>query len=78
MRILAVILGTFVALFGVAFGGCAVALGTAEFWRGLPDPGVLWLILVNLSLAALLLRVAYQLFRGPRRPRDAHEAGLDP
>ena len=71
MRILAVILGTFVALFGIAFGGCAIGLATAELWNGLPNPGVLPLILVSVSLAVFLLRAAYLLLRGPARLRDS-------
>jgi hypothetical protein len=78
MRILAVILGTFVALFGLLFGGCTVVLATAEFWRGMPNPGLLPLCLLNFALACVLLRAASVLFRGPVRPPNAHEASPDP
>lgn len=78
MRILAVILGTFVALFGIAFGGCAIAVTTAEFWRGVPNPGVFVLVLVSFSLAVVLLRTAYRLLRGPSPARDADEIVSEP
>ena len=68
MRILAVILGTFVALFGLAFGGCAIALTAAELRRGMPNPGLFVPILLSLALAAVLLWAAYRLFRGPSPP----------
>jgi|APCry1669189000_1035189.scaffolds.fasta_scaffold11803_2 hypothetical protein len=79
MRVLAVILGTFVALFGLVFGGCAIAMGTAEVWYGFPNKGgIFWLVLVNVSLAVLLLRAAYRLFRGPSRRREADEDAVGP
>lgn len=68
MRILAVILGTFLALFGLVFGGCAIGWTTAVLWHGPLDEGLLWLVVVNVGLAAALLRAAYRLFRGPVRP----------
>jgi len=68
MRILAVILGTFLALFGLVFGGCALGWTTAVLWHGPLDAGILWLVVVNVGLAAWLLRAAYRLFRGPLRP----------
>jgi hypothetical protein len=71
MRILAVILGTFLALFGVFFGGCAIAWTIAVLWQGMPDAGIVWLVVVNIALAASLLRAAYRLFRGPVRPPDS-------
>jgi hypothetical protein len=73
MRILAVILGTFIALFGLAFGGCAISVAAAEIWRGMPNPGVFPLLLVSFSLAVVLLRAAYRLFRGPSPPRTSDE-----
>ena len=78
MRILAVILGTFIALFGLAFGGCAIAVTTAELWRGVPNPGVFVLVLVSFSLAVVLLRAAYRLLRGPSPPRTADENSFRP
>jgi len=72
MRILAVIVGTFGALFGVFFGGCAIAMTIGAFRdgrNGMPDEGTIWLVLVNGGLAAWLLRAAYRLVRGPVRPR---------
>ena len=70
MRILAVILGTFLALFGLLFGGCALGWTIAVFRAGMPDAGIMWLVVVNVGLAAGLLRAAYRLFRGPVRPPD--------
>lgn len=78
MRILAVILGTFVALFGLAFGGCAVTWVIIVLQEGMPDMTIVWLILLNLVVAVVLLRSAYRLFRGPPRPRDAPAAAPDP
>jgi len=77
MRILAVILGTFLALFGLVFGGCAIGWTTAVLWHRMPDAGVVWLVVVNIALAAGLLRAAYRLFRGPVRlpDRPAEEPG---
>ena len=78
MRILAIILGTFVALFGLLFGGCAVAFAIAEFRFGMPNPGLLPLLLVTFALGCVLLRAAYLLFRGPVRPPNAHDVSPDP
>ncbi len=73
MRILAVIVGTFAALFGLAFGGCAVTWLTVVLRYGMPDMAPVWLIMVNTVLATLLLGAAYRLFRGPGRSRASHE-----
>jgi len=78
MRILAVILGTFIALFGLAFGGCAIALTVGEIWWGLPNPGLFVLVLVSLAIAAVLLRAAYRLLRGPSPPRRSDEDAFGP
>ena len=78
MRILAVILGTFVALFGLLFGGCTIALAIGEFMNGMPNGGLLPLLLVNASLAFVLLRAAYRLFRGPVRPQSGPDISPDP
>jgi hypothetical protein len=78
MRILAVILGTFVALFGLAFGGCAIAWVSMVLANGIPDNAVVWLIFVNVALAVVSLRAAYRLFRGPPRPRDTAATTADP
>lgn len=78
MRILAVILGTFIALFGLAFGGCAIALTAGEIWWGMPNPGLFVPILLSLAVAAVLLWAAYRLFRGPSRPRKSDEDSAEP
>jgi apolipoprotein N-acyltransferase len=78
MRILAVILGTFVALFGLAFGGCAVTWVVVVLQDGMPDMTIVWLIVLNLVVAVVLLRAAYRLLRGPPRRRDAPAAAPDP
>jgi hypothetical protein len=79
MRILAVILGTFVALFGLTFGGCAITwLTIVVSDAAAQEPIYKWLILLNLALSVVLLRAAYRLFRGPRRPRDASVVAPDP
>jgi hypothetical protein len=77
MRILAVILGTFLALFGLVFGGCAGGWTIAVLREGLPDAGIVWLIAVNVGLAAVLLWAAYRLFRGPVRPQDGSADARD-
>jgi hypothetical protein len=74
MRILAVILGTFVALFALLFGGCTVALAIGEFWNGMPNGGLLPLLLVNGFLTFALYWASYRLFRGPVRPTDGPAA----
>jgi hypothetical protein len=54
-------------------------MGTAEVWYGFPNKGgIFWLVLVNVSLAVLLLRAAYRLFRGPSRRREADEDAVGP
>lgn len=78
MRILAVILGTFVALFGLAFGGCAVAVAIVELWHGVPNPGLITVIVVSFFVGVMLLRAAYVLLRGPSRPRNTDENVSDP
>jgi hypothetical protein len=78
MRILAVILGTFVALFGLAFGGCAIAVVIGEFRSGVPNPGLFPLVLISFSLAVFLLRAASRLFRGPTPPRTPGRDSLGP
>ena len=78
MRILAVILGTFVALFGLLCGGCTVALAIGEFWNGMPNGGLLPLLLVNGFLTFGLGWAAYTLFRGPVRPQSGPDASPDP
>ena len=78
MRILAVILGTFVALFGLLCGGCTVLFAIAEFWSGAPILDLLPLFLMNFALAYFLLRAAYVLFRGPVRPPNARDTSPDP
>jgi len=74
MRLLAVILGTFVALFALLFGGCTVALAIGEFWSGMPNGGLLPLLLVNGFLTFALYWASYRLFRGPVRPTDGPAA----
>jgi hypothetical protein len=78
MRILAVILGTFVALFGLLFGGCTVALAIGEFWNGMPNGGLLPLLLVNGLLTFALVWAAVRLFRGPVRPQNGPDTSPDP
>jgi hypothetical protein len=78
MRILAVILGTFVALFGLLFGGCTVALAIGEFRNGMPNGGLLPLLLVNGFLTFALVWAAYLLFRGPVRPPNGRDTPGDP
>ena len=78
MRILAVILGTFVALFGLLFGGCTVAFAIGEFWSGIPNGGLLPLLLVNGLVTFALVCTAYRLFRGPVRPQSGPDAPPDP
>jgi hypothetical protein len=78
MRLLAVILGTFVALFALLFGGCTVALAIGEFWSGMPNGGLLPLLLVNGFLTFALYWASYRLFRGPVRPPNAHDTSPDP
>ena len=74
MRILAVILGTFLALFGLVFGGCAIGWTTVALWDGRLPAGLVQLVVVNVGLAAGLLQAAYRLFRGPVRPPDGPAA----
>lgn len=78
MRILAVILGTFVALFALLFGGCTVALAIGEFWHGMPNGGLLPLLLVNGLLTFALSWASYRLFLGPVRPPNDHDTSPDP
>jgi|688.fasta_scaffold198051_5 hypothetical protein len=74
MRFVAFILGTFLALFGLVFGGCALGFTTAALWGGRVNGGLVWLVVVNVGLAAGLLQASYRLFRGPVRPPDGPAA----